>query len=279
MTEIELKINNGERSIKIELADSWKELTATQLLYIATNYRTYQFLKQRNEPMLVARAKLFAVLILNKTALEIKEILNLLSNIDYEKQGINLLYLTDFVFKKNDGYYNRFQKIRISWFKYLYGPGDRLSNISINEFSFALKQFNAFNTTKDEKHLDSLIACLYRPKQKNWEQFGDIRTPFIPFTAEKYNKEISKIDYELKMAIYLFFSACMELINKLYPAVFNKVELEEKKAAAAPQTFTDTILKLSGGKFGSFNETKDQNAHLVLKELNQIIIDSHKTEK
>jgi hypothetical protein len=71
----------------------------------------------------------------------------------------------------------------------------------------------------------------------------------------------------------------MELFNKLYPAVFSKVSTEEKQVSATPQSFTDIILKLSGGKFGSFNETKDQNAHLVLKELNQLIIDSHKKEK
>jgi hypothetical protein len=279
MQELEIKINNGERSIQVEIADSWKKLTATQLLYIAANYRTWQFMIRNGESMLVARAKLFAVLILNKTALEIKEILNYLSNIDYEKQGINLLYLTDFVFNKNEGYFNCFPKVKISWFKHLYGPADRLSNISINEFSFALKHFNAFNTTKDEKHLDLLIACLYRPKQKDWEQFGDIRKPFGPFTAEKHIKQISKLDYEQKMAIYLFFSACMELISKLYAAVFNKVEQPENKPAGVPQSFTDIILKLSGGKFGSFNETKDQNAHLVLKELNQLIIDSDKKPK
>lgn len=279
MTELEIKINNGERSINICVADSWKELTAIQLLYIASNYRTFQYLSRNNEYTLVARAKLFAVLILNKTALEIKEILNLLSNVDYEKQEINLLYLTDFIFNKNEGYFNRFPKIKIVFFKHLYGPADKLSNISINEFSFALKHFNSFNTTKDEKHLDLLIACLYRPKQRNWEQFGDIRKPFIPFTAEKYIKQISKFEYEQKMAIYLFFNACMDLISKLYPAVFNKVVEEEKKSNTKVHTFTDTILKLSGGKFGSFNETKDQNAHLVLKELNQLIIDSDKKPK
>lgn len=279
MTELEIKINNGEPSIHVCLADSWEELTTKQILYIASNYRTWQFLIRNNESTLVIRAKLFAVLILNKSALEIKKILNYLSQVNYEEAGINLLKITDFIFSKNGLTFNRFLKLKIGFLKSLYGPSDKLSNSTINEFSFALKHYNQFNNTKDEKHLDLLIACLYRPKNKNWEVTGDIRAPFIPFTAEKYIVKIKRLDYDVKMAIYLYFSACMDLINRLYPAVFNKVSQETEKTTNTSTSFTDIILKLSGGKFGSFNETKDQNAHLVLKELNQLIIDSNKKEK
>lgn len=277
MNFVEIKINSENRSIEIALASSWKELTAKQLLYIATHWKTWQFILMKNDSMQKARAKLFAILILNKTEKEIKTILHYLSFVDYEEQGINLLELTNFVFQKNECTHNLFPKLKIGFFKSIYGPADKLANCSINEFSFAIKYYNIYNKTQDENHLDLLIASLYRSSKKNWEVTGDIREDFNPFTAERHIKQISKLSYAHKQAIYLFFHGCLESISLAFPNVFSRPEVQEKQTSTG-KTFLDIILKLSGEKFGSFNETQAENCYIILRQLNTLIEDSQKTK-
>lgn len=275
MNTLYIKINSENRQIIIDLASNWKELTAKQLLYIATHWKTWQVILKSNDSMQKARAKLFAILILDKSEKEVKKILQYLSLVDYEEQNINLLELTNFVFKKNECIHNLFLKIKIGFFKNLYGPADKLSNCSINEFSFAIKYYNIYNQSQDENHLDLLIASLYRSKKKNWEETGDIRENFNPFTAEKHIKQISKLSYAHKQAIYLFFHGCLEAISLAFPNVFSRPEFEEKQTSTG-KTFLDIILKLSGEKFGSFNETQAENCYIILRQLNTLIEDSIK---
>ena len=71
--------------------------------------------------MQVAKARLLVSLINDKTPKEIKEILNLLSLIDFEESDVNPLSLTDFIFQSNKLTRNKFSVIKIGWFKKLYG--------------------------------------------------------------------------------------------------------------------------------------------------------------
>lgn len=275
MTHLDLKINNN-RTIEISIVDNWDELNRNQVLYIAKHLPAWRMMLLATEvSMQKARALLLIELIVNKTPAELKEICELFSKYDFEGNDINLLSITDFVFQKNGLVLNKIPDISISATKKIYGPADRLDNISIHEFSFAINYFNLYNTTKDEMYLDYLVCVLYRVKSAGGEERGDIREPFNMYTADKYLKEISKLDYSYKEAIYLFFQGCLESWLIAFPLVFKR-GTEEQKTSATQKTFLDIILNISGGKFGTFNETKNENAYLVLKDLNTELIEKPK---
>ncbi len=270
MTHLGLKII-GKKSKVIELtvANSWADLNQAQLLYIADNWQAWDLLFKNNVSVEFARAKLFINLIIDKSARELKKIAKYLSHIDNHDQLEEILSIGDFVFKKIQYTKNLLPTIKIGWFKKLHGPADELANTCINEFSFCIGYYNSYNRKKEEKYLDLLVACLYRDSYKNWEDTGDIRKPFNNNTADKYLEEIAKLSFAIKMAVYLFFHCSIDLFSKRFPLVFSR---GEESSASPDNTFLDIILKLSGGKFGSFNETKDQNAFLVLKELNTLLL-------
>lgn len=274
MRQIQLKIN--AKVIDLTIADSWNELSFNQALYIANFWQAWQLLLKNNQSMQYARAKLFTVLIENKTAKELKEIITILSTVDFEELDINLLSYTDFIFQKIGLTKNIMPVIKIGWFKKLYGPADKLSNITINEFSFALNYYNLYNKYEKDEHLDLLVACLYRTKKYNWEASGDIRSDFNTFTADKYLSEIKNINYAHKQVVYLYFHSCIELFSKIFPFVFSKAESGNSDSK---QTFLDVILKISGGKFGSYNETSSQNAIIILRDLNTLLKENAKNKK
>lgn len=275
MKQIQLKVN-ADKVIDLTIIDNWDELKFNQVLYIANYWQAWQLLLKNNQPMQYARAKLFTVLIINKTAKELKEIVTLLSQVDFAELDINLLSYTDFVFQKIELTKNSMPFLKIGLFKKLYGPSDKLLNININEFSFALNYYNLYNKFEKDEHLDLLVACLYRTPKKNWEASGDIRSDFNTYTADKYIAEIKNCNYAYKQVIYLYFHSCIELFSKLFPFVFSKAE---GGTSNSKQTFLDVILKISGGKFGSYNETSAQNAIIILRDLNALLAEASKNKK
>ena len=270
MTHLEIRKNN--KLIDISIADNWAELTAAQIIYIGDNWQAWSLMFQHDLSMRKARAMLFVKLILNKSNKELKEICSILGDYDFEANDLNLLQLTDFIFDKNKLVVNKLPEIRVGLFTKLYGPKDRLSNISIHEFSFAISNFNFYNKTKDEKYLDLLICCLYRTKSKGGLERGDLREPFNIHTADRYLKKVKRMHPALKQAIYLFFQGCLESWLILFPKVFERGDKEQENTPAGEKkTFLDIILKISGGKFGTFDQTKEEKAYLVLKDLNTVL--------
>lgn len=266
MKHLELTIkSNKPKAISFSVTENWSELNHSQLLYISAHWQAWQMLIKHKQPLQYAKAKLFVFLIVGKTAQEIKEITQLLSQADFEELDLNLLSLTNFIFEKIDFTKNIFPSVKISWFKKLYGPADKLANISIIEFSYALNYYNLYNKTANESNLDLLIACLYRPLKSTKSNDGDERIYFNVYTADSYLKQISKLKYVEKQAIYLFFHGCIELFGRTFDYIFTRSSGE---GTASNKTFLDIILELSGGKFGTYNETKTENALIVLKALN-----------
>lgn len=274
MKHLEIKISNS-KSTSVELPGDWSELSKKQLLYIAYNWQAWQLMLRTEIDMQFAKAKLFTVLITGKSKRELRAILQLLSKTDFYEIDFNPLSLVNFVFQRNDLTVNRLKEIRTGFFKKLYGPDDKLSNISINEFSFALNFLNQYKVKGEEKSLNLFVACLYRPTHKDWKVTGDRRKPFVPGTISQHLKQVEKMPYEYKQAVLLFFNGCMTFYEQVFPQVFSRSEEQQ----GSNQTFLDVILGISGGKFGNFDQTKDQNAFLFLKEMNNLLIENAKTKK
>lgn len=279
MVELQINVTIGNKpKFDLVFPSSWDELTPEQLLYIGRHWNSWKKLAARSKPLINAKARLFLELCGLKTAKEKRRLAAAIELID-EKSDVNILSTTDFIFRSEKLKFtkNLLPSIQVGrkfysggkFFvkEFYHGPADRLGDISIDEFTFAFTSFSNYNRTGQEKDLNNLIAVLYRPYNKNYLVDGLIKIPFNNRLIELHAQKTAKLKPEVKQAVLLFFMGCMENLQKRYPRVFRRAEKNE----AIGGSFNDTVVEISGDKFGTFNETKIEDAHLVLKYLDNII--------
>lgn len=285
-----IKIDN----ITIKSASTWNELKRSQLLYIANNWSHWASIIRNNSLFTLSRLKMLAVLlgisnrkILNKKRKLFIELYSTRiqgeseeSYIDRNAPLVDLLKTSDFIFKENTLTHNLFPHIPLSIFRRgvrgeallkrnsLYGPSDELKNISLAEFSYADSFYLKYFKSKNTEDLDLMIACLYRPKQKevdiNSEYFtGDIREKFNKNTIEQRAAQIKKLHIKYKQAILLFYIGCRTYIVDSHPSVFPK----DSKQKASRFGYASLILELSGQKFGNYEQTQQQELYTILTYL------------
>ncbi len=276
MQEIEIRLNHSKGPItyNVSLPGNWNELTELQLLYIGKRWLAWKELIQNNISLQTEKAALFLQLIQNKNSRQIKKIAEVLSHIE-DDIDVNILDTTSFLFEKLDLTKNLLPSVSIGPFKKLYGPGDRLKNISIDELSFAFHFYGMYNKTKDNKYLNLLFAVLYRPYDKTGIVRGDSREPFNNHLIEDNEKRTKKVSQAYKQATLIFFMGCIEYMEKKFPHVFKRADEAELKKPGN-SSLMNVIISVSGGKFGEFDKTKSQNAYVVLTELNSILIPKKK---
>lgn len=267
MQELTVRITNNAtvEEITAVLPGKWNELTPKQLLYIASMWQTWRDTMQRGNTMLHYKVALFIEL-LNNPESEKKKIIEWLGLI--KKTDVNIFCTLDFLFNDITLTKNILPTISLGAFSKYYGPADGLANVSIGEFSFAITFYNRYSKTKNVADLDKLVAILYRPKNKNFEDTGDMRKPFKKHFIEAYEIEIRQLQLKYKQAVYLYFIGCMESFSRRYPFVFSKAE---GSSSGQGTPFINIIIELAGGKFGTFDQTFEQNADIVLTELNNLL--------
>ena len=266
MQELTVKISNESKteSIDVILPSSWNELTSKQLLYIASVWNDWKTALSSGMPMLNYKAALFVELI-NNPEPEKKKVIEWLGMI--KKTDVNLFSTLDFIFTDITLTKNLLPTISLGIISKYYGPSDGLSNISIGEFSFAVTFYNRYSKSHNTDDLNKLIAILYREKNRSFEATGDIRKPFKKHLIEANEIELRQLQFKYKQAVYLYFMGCMEAWTKRYPLVFSRSE--GSNSAGTP--FINIIIEISGGKFGTFDQTFEQNADIVLTELNNLL--------
>lgn len=107
-----------------------------------------------------------------------------------------------------------------------YGPSDRLFNLNFAEFIHAEEHFTRYLKNRDAKHLDYLAAILYRPQGKDYDPLsvdyrGDRREPFNDHLIGERVKSLEKINLNVKLCIFLFYSGCKRWIQHQFPHVFS----------------------------------------------------------
>lgn len=272
MREISIRLNkeSGAEQVDVCLPTAWNELNKRQLLYIATYWQSWNDLLRLQEDMIKARAMLFLVLCGLKKKSDYTKLCNFLSFVD-EETSVNVLDFTDFVFKDIALTKNLLPKLWVGGLKCFYGPQDNLTDLSIDEFAFCFDAYQKYSKTKDENDLNNLVFNLYRPKNKNIKISGDTR---VLFNHKIDNTHLSRnVRYAESQAIYLFFYGCVEYLRQVFPKIFQYSEEKQRKAGG---TFLDATIAMSGGKFGSFNETKEMNIYIFFKELQEQIIESER---
>ncbi len=98
-----------------------------------------------------------------------------------------------------------------------YPPGDRLNNISIQEFSLADSLYFNFRKTNDVRYLNSLCATLYR---RGGGDEIDARKPFNKILIEQDVAFFSKLTHKKKLAILYCYLGSRNNIVKMHQHVF-----------------------------------------------------------
>lgn len=268
MVEATLRFNKatGAELFDLKVPASWDELNQRQLIYIGRYWESWKQLAEMGESLFKARCMLFIELSGIENRVQKKRLCTALAFVN-ENTNVNVISWTDFIFKRQTLTKNILPKIKIGWFKWFFGPQDKLSDIDIEEFSFAYSAYSSYMNTGVEAHLDNLVAVLYRPSSNKYHITGDIRVPFNYKMIRIYAKRIKHLDNSYKQAVLLYFIGCLEFFKKKYGSVFRRASNQTQVSGS----FIDAAIDISGGKFGPFEETKRTNVHVFLKELNKIV--------
>lgn len=145
--------------------------------------------------------------------------------------------------------------------KRLTAPMDRLVNLTIEEFALADDMNNLYLQTKKVMYLQLLCAILYREKDESYNHLH---------LEQVYLKRFKYAPVDFLFAVHLAFNGCKSNIvgkyKNIYPTA-KKVQKSNKKSG-----FLDVVLKMSGQKFGTYNETKSTLVYTFLNELEESII-------
>lgn len=279
MQDVIIKLNkeSGSEEITISVPQSWNELKPYQLLYIAKYWQSWMDMITQSLSLTKARAALFLELSGLESRKDKKKLCFYLSCVG-EDVDVNILDLTNFIFEKLDLTANLLPKIKVGFLTHFYGPKDNLSDLTLEEFSFAFNSYLQYSNFKHEADLNDLFAILYRPKnsESSYKTSGDFKVPFNVKLVDSYLPRAANVPFEYKEAVYIYFRGCIESLAAIFKPVFERSESDKKNSN---KTFLDTMLNISGGKLGNFDETKNQNLHLALKYLTDLIIESQNNNK
>lgn len=147
--------------------------------------------------------------------------------------------------------------------KTFYAPGDRINNLTVDEFSHAEDLYLGWMRTQNIEFLHYLTAVLYRVKGKDGK-----RVLFDKTTLENNAKAISKIDKNIFYAILVTYQGCREQLYAQFPIVFPKSTSKNPKVPNS-SGFGKLALHLSGKKFGTHQETISTNIYVFLSEFEE----------
>lgn len=273
MQEVSVTVSKGgnQQVLRLIFPQSWNELSRQQLLFVADNWTSWQSILRISENLSKVRAILVLALCGLKNKRQRLQLCKALALVN-ERSGANILECTDFLFQNIDLTKNLLPTVNVGWFKKLYGPGDKLADLTVEEFSFAFGLFNQYNRTGNETVLPTLMACLYRPKNPDFAKTGELRSPFNNKLIDVNEKAIKALPKPYHHAVYLYFLGCIEFLAKNYPNVFSRAESGSKGGGS----FFDSVMAISGGKFGPFDSTKNTNLYIILRELERLIKENNK---
>jgi hypothetical protein len=190
-----------------------------------------------------------------------------------------IIQYADFIFDENDALTKFPEFYKVGRTK-LYGPGERLQNISINELSYADAFYFNWINKSDEKDLQRLVACLYRPAGTN-NQESDIRKPFNKLLLPKNAELTDRIALSDMYIIALAYQGSRETFKKRYPYVFPKPLKSEEEETIKPNKpikytpFSKLVNAMAMDEvqvFGTISETENANAMQFLELYNETLL-------
>lgn len=218
----------------IPFPTEWGELNEKELQFIA-------------EAIYIGKLKeadLFLYIIVNRASKK-----NIISLLDLEQCAVEGLPLVKFITEEIQLTKNPMPEI-----KNYYGPADNFDDITCGEFEDAEASFFSLKELKEEKHLNNLMATLWRKKEKGK------RIPFAGYDIAPHTAIFEKINFKNKIIVFLWYIGCRENIAKLFPLIFGGEGGESDTPPAL--AFTNCIHMGAGVK----NGTRENIRKMLLKE-------------
>lgn len=160
----------------------------------------------------------------------------------------------------------------------LYGPADKLANITIAEFRALEMYYQAYarlmekgEVNKAASFIDLLIATLYRPK-RNGIIDNDIREPLAEHEVMQRAERMRFLSRKFRHAIVLNYEGIRLFIRENY---LDKLPKGEGKQEGLFD-YNNVILSVAGSKFGSKAETEKA---LLYDFLNHLVISAEELER
>lgn len=263
--------------IRINVAQKWNELNDWQLSIIG---RILYNDKALNKPLFYN--VLVFILLLRKPGLK-----NFFQTLPYLIKVPFAYYkpLAEFIFDEAESL-NKFPPhftVRTGWFKKvkLFGPAARLSNITIEELSYADTFYYNWITQGKDDDLRRLVACLYRPEGTGSSE-TDPRCSFDKLLLPKNSELTDKIPMHLQYIIALAFQGTRRSFQSrytwIYPAPTPKHEEVEENPIPKKQKPYQPFSKIAQSMamddvqvFGTLQQTNKTNAVEFLEIYNELL--------
>jgi hypothetical protein len=225
----QVQIDNTYRS----LPSTWNELTREQLLFVSGLFSS-------KLSLIEFRAKaLFEFLSVKR---------KLLKRVAPE-DAYTLCESLDFLNKEVTLTRNLLPVLKAGLKKY-HGPADAMVYCTFGEFTLACSALDDYQKTGEEKHLDQLVAILYRPEKFFWSirkiftDNQDPRATFMNRTLKRRAGKLGMVDHCVKYSVYLFFNGVLYTLPALYPYVYRQKDDTESQDGG----WASLIISLADGK-------------------------------
>lgn len=259
---------------KVTLPTSWNELSKKEYLYCCTIFsELIKLEKEERTPDFAKQYYAAKILMINKLAkISFRQSLKVTA-----AQYADLLPVVDFLDKKVNIDQNHLPKICV-FGRLFYGPESGLKYSSFLEFISADSYFINLSKSKDPLTIYKLIACLYRPKQKQIRKKikdgtfnGDMRQAFnVKMINRRANWFAKHMNQTTAQAILYFYWGFRELHVLRFKNLFDKPETDgDVKMVGNNYGWAGTLLEISGDKFGNVDQTGESNWLDVFIELSR----------
>jgi len=238
------------------MPSDWNELSKKQVLFVS---RLFQ------EQLTMVDFKLRALFkFLSLSPKVIKRI--------HPEDAYFLCESLDFLFKEVSLTRNLLPFIRTGRRKY-FGPENAMMNCTFGEFTMANTLLDSFSKTKEQKYLDEMVAVFYRPGKWFWfirKAYSDNQDPrkkFVNRSLKHRRHRITRLDYEIKYSIFLFFSGVLNSLPLLYPYVYE----QHGGLGSEDNGWASLIISLADGKTDdkSLETVMNSNLYNVFIGLNK----------
>jgi hypothetical protein len=236
----------------------WNELTRAQLLRLVP--QLYGAFLDANEQRIQLLSILIGLPVLTLLGFTDVHLVQLLWLVDYLLEGVGL---TQQLLPWVQLPWRQDWRRRRWW-----GPLQSLRNLTFLEFVYADSYFVAYCQTKDEAWLHKLLAVLYRPQRRRYRPHaadygGDRRQDFNQYLVAGRAAKLAHLPAAEQLAILTWYRGCREQLEGRFHRVFTPSREEQAKTDG----WAHVLREISGGPFGTLEETSRQHLHTVLAKM------------
>ncbi len=147
----------------------------------------------------------------------------------------------------------------------LFGPNDKLKDLTGEEFMFCEAAYERWLQTGDAGLMDTLFAVLYRKKGF----FSGKRTAFDRDRLQAAEKRAKKVKTFVKRAVMINYAGFRNLLIQCHPHVWRQAASNTEASGQQVTGWAGIFLELAGDKFGTYPETIKTNLWLLLADLDK----------